>query len=189
MGCPKVFPSESSSSYIVLYLVPSRLIPALTSSLANDAICYSYVTGSTNSLDLQLEVQAQICCVGWYTARLLLLLCCQLHLDEMFVFMGLDLKVRALEAGCVLTAEKLEVLAQRLQSSFPLNQQELAPKCFILRSAHKTHLENTVMNFLCLMKHPAIWSAEAGDCCFVVVFTGWFVVMKVGPEMNAWCEN
>lgn len=79
-----------------------------------------------------------------------------MHLDEMFVFMGLDLKVRALEAGYVLTAEKLEVLAQRLQSSFPLNQQELAPKCFILRSAHKTHLENTVMNFLCLMKHPAI---------------------------------
>lgn len=73
---------------------------------------------------------------------LLLLLCWQLHLGEMFIFMGVDLKVRALETGCVLTAEQQRVLAQRLKSYFPLSQQELAPKCLFWRSAHKTHLKN-----------------------------------------------
>lgn len=70
------------------------------------------------------------------------LLCWQLHLGEMFISMGIDLKVRALEAGCVLTAEQRRVLAQRLKSCFPLNQQQLAPKRLFWRSAYKTHLKN-----------------------------------------------
>jgi len=62
---------------------------------------------------------SNLLCLVMHGLCLLLLLCWQLHLGEMFSFMGMDLKFRALKAGCVLTAEQRRVLAQRLKSCFP----------------------------------------------------------------------
>lgn len=49
-----------------------------------------------------------------HSFSLLLLLCWQWYLGEMFIFKGIDLKVRALEADCVLTAEGLGTEAEIL---------------------------------------------------------------------------
>lgn len=88
----------------------------LNLSIHLDVAYFVYVAGFTRSLlsavegsDLLRWVIGSFC--------LLSLLCWQLHLGEMFVFLGRDLKVRALEPGCVLTAERRRVLAQLLKSA------------------------------------------------------------------------